>query len=425
FTFRKDWLTENECSKSKNVKLKVFISYSRRHDQVVAGLLNHALAQKGFEVNFDRCLNAGADIATNIGKLIYESHAVVLILTQNSLDSAWVNQELGYAHALNKPILPIQTESGNIQPYGMFSGINHFDYYTNWLSCEISIDKLENNIYKAVDEKETTPLIIISKKKRTKQLIEQFSNLTDWLTENECSKNKKVKLYKRTSFSIFSVKGPLEEESSQYNFRYWDLLREQRRSIEKFIKLPNVETRLQLCPGGRGYDENLDKIKNYRKKNLLDFFEKLKNGEKNKNDENDENDENEPKKLSKRFKILFEKHNQPNVVAVEKHFVFEGLRPRPNNEYIYTLHWPYPSSKIKSYFGNFYDDRWLSFDKDYVKIVENIEICCSESCTGKECIIRDEKERAKVLENLKNEKTNESESSKKDKKEKQKATDKK
>jgi len=329
---------KNNEKKEKNLDLKVFISYSREHDKIVAGLISHVLTCQGFKTLFDRRLYSGANIADHICKLISQSHAVVMILSQKSIDSPWINQELGYALALNKPIIQIPIESP-IKPCGMFEGLNVFDYYTDWFNDENSIKQLTNHIHEAIEEKDSSPSIIKTKEDRTKSITDYFNNIHELLQKDE-NKNIILKLYKRTSISIFSVKGPLKEGSQRYNDYYWELLRKQRKSIEKLIdKNENVQVRLHLDVERREYK---DDIELERFNNLIKYIELV----------------NKNKKLRKRFKFKNEKHGQSNIIALNKHIIFEGLKPKPMDEYLYTLRWEYPTKKFDDFFLNFDDKCW-------------------------------------------------------------------
>jgi hypothetical protein len=349
----------------KHLMLKVFISYSRGHDHVIAGLLAHALKEQGFDVFYDRRLFAGFHIVQNISQYIADSHAVILLLSEHSINSAWVNQEIGYALSSDKPIIPIQIDSGKLQPIGMLREINSLEFsLTDWFNSTISIDKLQDIIYEAVDKKETRVSVIKNKIERTQKIIDAFSNLNKLLDKNDCKENKqnvKLRLYKRTSVSIFSVKQPLREVTHRYDPKYWDLLREQRKTIEDFIKRSDVEeVRLHLCPQRHVCTDRSDRSD--RLNNLIQFLENCED------------------EIKKKLKVKLEKHGQTNIVAVDNHFVFEGLRPITDNEYLYTLHWLYPSSMIKKYFSDV-DKNWLSLLEDEDKILKKLKNVCNK-CTG-------------------------------------------
>jgi len=340
----------NNGKKEKNLDLKVFISYSREHDKIVAGLISHVLTCQGFKTLFDRRLYSGANIADHICKLISQSHAVVMILSQKSIDSPWINQELGYALALNKPIIQIPIERP-IKPCGMFEGLNVFDYDTDWFNDENSIKQLTNHIHEAIEEKDTSPSIIKTREERTIEITSYFNNLNE-LLQKDINKNVLLKLYKRTSISIFSVKGHLKEGSQRYNDYYWELLRKQRKSIEKLIdNNENVHVRLHLDVERREYKDNIELE---RLNDLIKYIEKV----------------NKNKKLRKRFKFKNEKHGQTNIIALNKHIIFEGLRPKPMDEYLYTLRWDYPSKKFNDFFQNFDDECW----KDSENILKELKL---------------------------------------------------
>jgi len=344
----------------RHIMLRVFISYSRRHDKVIAGLLAHALKEQCFDVFYDRRLVSGLNIVENISHYITDSHVVILLISKHSVDSAWVNQEIGFARALHKTIIPIQVDSCELQPVGMLREINPLEFnITDWFNSAISIKQLASNIYETVDKEETLPSVITTKEERTQKIIDEFNSLNELLESmkynNKCQKVK-YKLFKRTAVSIFSIEGPLKEQTYNYDPKYWDLLHKQREAIEKFIKYDDIdEVRLHLCPSERKYEER-------RFNNLIQFLEANKD--------------------NKKIKIKLEKHSQTNIVAVYNHFVFEGLKPKPDNEYSYTLHWSYPSSMIKRYFSN-NDSKWKYLCKDYEDILDQlINRCkiCKNNC---------------------------------------------
>jgi len=394
----------------KHIMLKVFISYSRGHDHVIAGLLAHALKEQGFDVFYDRRLFAGFNIVQNISQYISDSHAVILLLSKNSVNSAWANQEIGYALSCNKPIIPIQVDSGELQPVGMLREINSLEFnLTDWFNSTISINKLKRIIYEAVDKKETCASVITTKIERTQKIIGAFTYLNELLDKNKCKNNRQkvmLKLYKRTSVSIFSVKEPLKEETHRYNSKYWALLCKQRKTIEEFMRQPDVkEVRLHLCPQDyvskdqSDIYDNLKKlledckknseklIKDYMKKDDMEILRMHLCPQGNAN--TDQSDriknlidflKNCEDAIKEKLKIKLEKHGQTNIVAVDNHFVFEGIKPRKDNEYLYTLHWLYPSSMVREHFSNV-DRNWDSLRDDGDKILDKLETVCKK-CTG-------------------------------------------
>jgi len=335
-----------------NIRLRVFISYSHKHEHLMAGFLTQALENQGFDVLYDRRIYGGSKIVEEIRQYILDSHAVVLILSNNSVESPWVNQELGFALAHNIPIIPIQAGSSELKPFGMLSETKPLELkLIDLKDFDPCIKKLKKNIYESVDKakaKTRRPEVIESKNDRAERIIKEFDRLNNILDNNNGNENRhKLKLYKRTSVSIFSVKGDLKKETHRYHDDYWNLLINQRETIERFVNKSDVEeVRLHLCPRAHIFEEQTNRIEN-----LIDFLEEC-NTNKNKLE------------LKNKLKLKLQKHNDINVVAVDNHFVFEGLRPGPDNEYLYTLYWSYPSSRINDYFRNI--SVWQGLDKSFI-----------------------------------------------------------
>lgn len=94
------------------VSVKVFVSYTsvddRKRKALVGALLS---AEPAFEpiVVSDR-RQPGTPLEAKVMTGIRESDCLVPILTRAALASQWVNQEIGYAYALDKQVLPIVQE---------------------------------------------------------------------------------------------------------------------------------------------------------------------------------------------------------------------------------------------------------------------------------------------------------------------------
>ncbi len=79
--------------------MKIFISYSEK-DRGTSHLLAYILENDGNEVLMDKRIVPGENFNETIKNMITESDAVLLILTENSIKSIWVNQEIGFAIAM-------------------------------------------------------------------------------------------------------------------------------------------------------------------------------------------------------------------------------------------------------------------------------------------------------------------------------------
>src|SRR4051794_4994800 len=84
----------------------VFISYSRADEQF-ANRLRDRLAAKGVSVYFDRAIVAGEDFSNGIHRALDEAKVVVVLLSQNSARSGWVDAELRMALESQAKIVPV------------------------------------------------------------------------------------------------------------------------------------------------------------------------------------------------------------------------------------------------------------------------------------------------------------------------------
>jgi hypothetical protein len=100
-------------------KFRIFISYTRGDKGFVVKLVDY-LEQAGFQPIWDRELKAGDGFTTQIRNFISQSHAFLAFVTENSNLRGWVQQEIGYALALNIPVLPV---SIGTDPVGIISSV--------------------------------------------------------------------------------------------------------------------------------------------------------------------------------------------------------------------------------------------------------------------------------------------------------------
>src|SRR5271168_758175 len=100
----------------------VFLSYARR-DDIFAQLLESRLREAHIRVWRDEySLYPGEDWKEAIEKGISESDAVLVVLSDNSVASAYVIYEWAYAFGQDKDVLPIKLTSGAIDLHPKLSG---------------------------------------------------------------------------------------------------------------------------------------------------------------------------------------------------------------------------------------------------------------------------------------------------------------
>lgn len=109
-----------------STKLRIFIAYSLDDDfdkdrGTVLGIINHFRKIKGLKVFWDGVLPPGKEFGERLKDFIAYSHVIVPIISEKSLISGWVHQEVGYAVAMNIPVLPIALE--NLSPVGLIDNL--------------------------------------------------------------------------------------------------------------------------------------------------------------------------------------------------------------------------------------------------------------------------------------------------------------
>src|SRR3712207_4957546 len=96
--------------------LTVFLSYSNK-DYFFAELANLKLSEHGIKLWRDQGqLRPGSDWRYGIEKGISESHAVLVALSANSVDSPYVTFEWAYALGKGKVIIPLKLSECSFHP---------------------------------------------------------------------------------------------------------------------------------------------------------------------------------------------------------------------------------------------------------------------------------------------------------------------
>ena len=85
---------------------RVFVSYSHT-DRAQAETVVAALEANGLTPLWDRSLTAGTGFSEQIQMFIAHAHVFVPLITATSCEGGWVHEEIGYAIAMNVPVLPV------------------------------------------------------------------------------------------------------------------------------------------------------------------------------------------------------------------------------------------------------------------------------------------------------------------------------
>lgn len=113
---------------------KVFISYSTKDFHVVHNVKNQIdnSAVETFIAEYS--VAPGEKLASGIMEAIKSCDLFILLWSRNSISSEWVPQEIGIAHGLGKPILPIVLESSLELP-GFIKDLKYLKAYDNLSEC--------------------------------------------------------------------------------------------------------------------------------------------------------------------------------------------------------------------------------------------------------------------------------------------------
>jgi len=85
---------------------RIFISYSHEDGDLVKGLVA-MLREEGLKPMWDRDFAYGRGFPEQIKRFIAHAHVFLPLITESSSQRGWVHQEIGYAMALNIPVLPV------------------------------------------------------------------------------------------------------------------------------------------------------------------------------------------------------------------------------------------------------------------------------------------------------------------------------
>lgn len=100
-----------------NKSKHVFISYARE-DQELADSLFQELQHRGMSLWMDREeITGGQDWLTRIAVALDASKAIILVLSQSSMNSTWVRRELEFADQRGIPVIPVEFSSCNLPPW--------------------------------------------------------------------------------------------------------------------------------------------------------------------------------------------------------------------------------------------------------------------------------------------------------------------
>jgi TIR domain len=224
-------MSKESISSIKEENYRVFLSYSHS-DKKVAKKIVKKLQNLNLTVLWDEEIRPSVPFSNSIKNMITYSHLFISLITNKSKYSPWVHQEIGYAVAINIPILPIAI--GNL-PKGMIKQIHAVT-----LDIELeSFDKIINlDFIKETIENKPSPSLEIVKvaylpEKRTEFMAKYANGVID--------RGNYGKVRQIGPFSSFSIPDT-EVDDKMWKIRdnrdkhYHNLQREERISLEKHVE---------------------------------------------------------------------------------------------------------------------------------------------------------------------------------------------
>lgn len=108
--------------------IQIFLSHNSRDRKWGEWLLRSAAAHGIKPYLAEHDMQAGRVLASKIEKAIDDSAAVVVLITDNSINSAYVQQEVGYARKAKKLIIPVVQVGITGERLGMLQGVEYISF---------------------------------------------------------------------------------------------------------------------------------------------------------------------------------------------------------------------------------------------------------------------------------------------------------
>lgn len=209
-------------------KYRVFISYSRK-DREKVDILAQILEDEGLNPMYDKHFSGGIGFHKQIENFIAYSHVFMPFITKSSSERGWVHQEIGFAKALNIPILPIMVDK---EPGEMISDLQallwreNIKEMKNQLSWDIFhkiVEHFEENspaIYECADTPVERTMMLVRQAKEVAKLgyhghVRQIAALSSFHIPNKPISHPSWRIRSPgLMFDEFSLRNLLDERNT-------------------------------------------------------------------------------------------------------------------------------------------------------------------------------------------------------------------
>jgi hypothetical protein len=137
----------------------IFLSHSGVDQRWVQWIADNA---RSIDINvymYEHDIQPGTSIATKVQSAIESCQALVVLLTPNGEYSPYVQQEIGFAQAKGKPIIPLVQPGVSPRCLAMLEGVEYISF--NPKSPELALSHLLNYLVRLKDARETDQAILL------------------------------------------------------------------------------------------------------------------------------------------------------------------------------------------------------------------------------------------------------------------------
>ncbi len=130
----------------------IFLSHSKADLKWVKWIADNA---RNIDINvymYEHDIQPGTSVAEKVQSAIENCQALVVLLTPNSEYSPYVQQEIGFAHAKDKPIIPLVQPGVSQNCLAMLAGMEYIPFDPN--SPESALSQLLGYLNKLKEVKE-------------------------------------------------------------------------------------------------------------------------------------------------------------------------------------------------------------------------------------------------------------------------------
>ena len=137
----------------------IFLSHSGTDQRWVQWIADNA---RSIDINvymYEHDIQPGTSIATKVQSAIENCQALVVLLTPNSEYSPYVQQEIGFAQAKSKPIIPLVQPGVSPKCLAMLEGVEYIPFNPD--NPELALSHLLNYLGRLKDARKTDQAILM------------------------------------------------------------------------------------------------------------------------------------------------------------------------------------------------------------------------------------------------------------------------